>query len=218
MSNLVKDLISSAKPNVEMFKLGPEVITDFVGKFVVTMGGRPTDIKSVEITDDKKKLVISVNIEKDSALFKPAPQASGLTLLGGAATYEGGELSPKALAALKELGFRYTNTDKGREVSLYSIEKNKKSFELTLDSELVMAIITNSNYIDPYLFVDASEEVVRRKDYDSKKFKGKKSTVVFAKVQRTYGGTGFDPKQVADRHNGNFAGYGFEMPDDSDED
>jgi len=204
--NLLTELQKSVSvsPDLEVFKIGPEIIEDFIGKIVVVMGGRPADIQNVDISQEKKKLRIVALLDRDSDIFcRHHENSGGLSLLGHSS--EEVELIDIAAQTLKHLGYSYMESKNGnREVPLYTITEYRKYVEIEFNAEVTMAIITNSNFDDEFFNVDANEEVVyKEKDqrkYDSHKFKAKKRTVVFTKVGRSFLGKdqGYNPQQVRD--------------------
>jgi len=193
----------ASQPDQEIFKIGPEVIQDFIGRVVIMMGGTPEDIKDIKVGQDKKRLRILAILEKDSAVFvsneeRPGVQ-SGLALMGAAEIRDDAELTEEAKQVLRELGYSYRD-ENNREVLLVDVTEYKKGVEIEFNAEVTMAIITDSDFSDKYFIVDAVEEVLKKKKYNSYKFKDKKQTIVFARVQRSFKGNeqGFDPEQVTD--------------------
>jgi hypothetical protein len=192
-----------AQPDQEIFKVGPDVVQDFIGKLIIMMGGTPDDIQNVQVTQDKKRLRILAMIEKESDIFVQEEDNrrihGGLTLMGAAEVQEGAELTATAKGVLEEVGYTYRDED-GRKVSMVAVTEYKKGVEIEFNAEVTLAIITDSDFSDRFFIVDAVEEVLKKKKHNSHKFKDKKKTVVFAKVQRSALGNaqGFDPEQVAD--------------------
>jgi hypothetical protein len=197
----IKGVVS--QPDQEIFKIGPDVIQDFIGKIIITMGGTPDDIENVQVGQDKKRLRILAMINKDSDIFACEEDNrkvhGGLTLMGAAEVQENTELTPIARTILEEIGYSYTDDD-DRKVLMITITEYKKGIEIEFNTEVTMAIITDSDFSDRYFIVDAAEEVFKKKKHDSHKFKDKKKMIVFAKVQRSALGNqqGFDPDQVSD--------------------
>jgi len=192
------------QPDQEIFKIGPDIIQDFIGKVIVTMGGHPDDIDNVQVGQDKKRLRILAMIKKDSDIFdceKNNRQAyGGLTLMGASEQHDDAELTQDARAALEELGYCYTDADSERKVALFKVTEYKKGIEIEFNAEITMAIITDSDFSDKFFIVDAVEEVFKKKKHSSHKFKGKKNVIVFARVQRSALGDqqGFAAEQVSD--------------------
>jgi hypothetical protein len=192
-----------AQPDQEIFKVGPDVVQDFIGKLIIMMGGTPDDIQNVQVTQDKKRLRILAMIEKESDIFVQEEDNrrihGGLTLMGAAEVQDGAELTATAKGVLEEVGYTYRDED-GRKVSMVAVTEYKKGVEIEFNAEVTLAIITDSDFSDRFFIVDAVEEVLKKKKHNSHKFKDKKKTVVFAKVQRSALGNaqGFDPEQVAD--------------------
>jgi len=203
MSELLDQVRGVAKPDLEVFKVGPEVIQDFIAKVVIMMGGAPDDIQNIQIGQDKKRLRILAILDKDSDVFDCGDNRTtaygGLTLAGAAEIRDRSELTDDAKRVLEELGYSYVDED-GRKVLMVSVTEYKKGVEIEFNAEVTMAIITDSDFSDPHFIVDASEEVLRKKKYDSHKFKDKKKTIIFAKIQRSAKGDnqGFSPEQVTD--------------------
>lgn len=188
-------------PDQEIFKIGPEVIEEFLSKALVVMGAKPGDIRNIKVSHEKKKLKLLVDVDKDSRLFCQPGESNevlGLALLGRPS--EEINLTDQAESALRQLGFYYRDED-NRDVYLVNLVEYKKYVELEFNAEVTLAIISDSNFLDEYFIVDGIEEVIikskkEKKKYDSHKFKGKKQTVVFCKLQRSYGTSGFHPNQV----------------------
>lgn len=211
--NQVKGVVS--QPDQEIFKIGPEVIQDFIAKVIIMMGGSPDDIQNVQVGQDKKRLRILATVEKDSKIFVCDDEKRahrGLTLMGASEVREGVELTQEAKDTLEQLGYSYIDDD-DRKVLMVDVTDYKKGVEIEFNAEVTMAIITDSNFSDPYFVVDAIEEVLKKKKHNSHKFKGKKRTIVFARVQRAAKGDeeGFHPDQVTDWKTG-------ESSDDDDDD
>lgn len=198
--NQLKGVIS--QPDQEIFKIGPDVIQDFIGKVIVTMGGHPDDIENVQVGQDKKRLRILAMINKDSRVFECNDNRQaygGLTLMGAAEVREGAELTCDAKDVLEEIGYSYNDEDDNRRIMLVTVTEFKKGIEIEFNAEVTMAIITDSDFSDKFFIVDAVEEVFKKKKHNSHKFKDKKKTIVFAKVQRSAkADQGFDPDQVRD--------------------
>lgn len=199
--NELKGTVST--PDQEIFKIGPEVIEEFLSKALVVMGAKPGDIRNIKVSHEKKKLKLLVDVDKDSNLFcQPGDdqEVLGLALLGRPS--EEIRLTDQAESALRQLGFYYRDED-NRDVYLVNLVEYKKYVELEFNSEVTMAIITDTNFLDEYFVIDAVEEVLiknkkDKKKYNSHKFKGKKKTVVFTRVQRSHDTGGFNAKQVID--------------------
>jgi hypothetical protein len=197
----VKGLVT--QPDQEVFKVGPDVIQDFIGKVIIIMGGSPDDIENIQVAQDKKRLRILAMIDKESNIFAcdedNRQTHGGLTLMGASEVQDNTELTATAKAALEDIGYSYRDAD-DRRVSLVTVVEYKKGIELEFDSQITMAIITDTDYSDKNFIVDAVEEVFKKKKHNSHKFKDKKKTIVFAKVYRAVGDdkVGFDPEQVAD--------------------
>jgi len=202
LSELQKSI--AVNPDLEIFKVGPEIIEDFIGKLIIVMGGKIPDIQNVNIGQDKKKIRILALIDKNSDIFcKQNERSGGLSLLGNSSTEI--ELAQESIEILKGIGYYYVESeDDDRDVPMFTVTEYRKYIEIEFNAEVTMALITNSNFGDEYFIVDAIEEVVNKKReqkrYSSHKFKGKKKTVVFARVQRSYFGVrqGYDPKQISD--------------------
>jgi hypothetical protein len=204
-------------PDQEIFKIGPEIIENFIGKAIVVMGGSPHEIQSIDISQDKKRLRILALVEKDSKLFSNCepgePKIMNLSIMGADYVNQDYSLTDYAKDIIEQLGYIYED-DFSRKVPLVSITEYKKYIEIEFNAEVTMAIITDSNFADKFFVVDASEEVVQKKRYESHKFKGKKKTVTFAKVYRSFRGNqqGFVPIQVIEWKNG------IDADDDDDSD
>jgi len=210
---------SVSQPDIEIFKIGPEAVDEFISRLLVVMGAMPNDIRHIMVTHERKKLRIAAVIDKDSEIFSREEEFhSNLSLLGFNQSKEL-TMNRKAKMALREFGYYYQpdedEDDGDRGIYLVTLAKSKKSVEIEFDTEVTMAIITNSDFTDQYFSIDASEEVVYKKKYERKKFKGKKKTAVFARVYRSYQADGFyDPEQVQRFH----TGEPLDDEDDDDED
>lgn len=199
MSNLLSQLVTSVPtPEYEVFKIGPDAISELISKLLVAMGATPTDIEHVEVLKDKSNLKIRATVVEESNIFaSQAHPRTGLALLGAFESHSSTELCEQAKDALKEVGLAYRNQN-GRMVYLVTIEEVKHSIQLSFNPEVVLAILTDSNYADTHFTVDPSEEVVRKKKHSTYQFKGKKKVLVFAKVHRTVNAGAFEPEQVGD--------------------
>lgn len=204
------------QPDGEVFKIDPGVIQDYVSKLLVIMGAGIEDIKNISVSEERKKLRIVAIVDRDSAVFNDEDEdLGGLSLLGS--TQDDYPFSKQAKAVLREAGFFYHKYDEdgdaADDVFAVGIEKTKKNYELSFDPEIAMAIITDTDFLDPYFAVDAVEEVVAKKKHSRKKFKGKKRTVVLARVFRSAQteDEGFDAGQVIEYNSDQVA-------DDDDED
>lgn len=187
-------------PDQEIFKIGPEVVKDFIAKVIVLMGGAPSDIKNIEVGQDKKRLRILAMLDKESSVFcgQEPDAGGGLLLMGGQAKNDDDfELTRQAKTTLCDLGYSYEDDDE-RVTYMVSVTEYKKGVEIEFNTEVTLAIITDSDFSDEFFTVDAVEEVVRKKKHNSYKFKDKKKTLIFARVQRSFRGDaqGFEPGQV----------------------
>lgn len=200
MNKYTEQLCANIKPDIESYKIGPEVFEEFLGKLTIMMGGKPQDIDCITISNDKKKLRISVALNKDSGVFCEEPGEQSLTLLGGAT--KDNQVSSAAAKVLKALGFVYTSSENERDVYMYRVTEHKKTTEIELNPEILVAILIDTNYYDNNFIVDAVDEVVKKRQHDKNKFKGKKRTITFARVQCTYDNTGYNPEQVNRWQNG----------------
>jgi len=218
MSKLLQELKAvGVKPDIQIYKIGPEVIEAFVAKLIILMGGNPKDIQTIVVGNDKKKLKVAALLETDSKIFRPDEPEKPLALLGRPS--DDIQISSMAINTLASLGFVYTSDEHEKEVQLYKVTEYKKNVEIELSADVVMAIITDSNYCDEFFAVDAVEEVVRKKKHDKKKFKGKKKTVVFAKVQCSFHTDGgYSPDQVSRWNNGPVEVEDLDDDNDGDDD
>ncbi len=196
----LKDLQSGIKPDIQTFKIGPEQIAKTVEKICVFMGGTPADISNIKVENEKKNVSIIATISRHSDIFAAEKADDGLTLWGGSGEPKA-KMSKYARDVLETLGFAYHSNEDNKTVKLYNVTEGKKKFEIQFNTEVMMAIITNCNYSDTNFIVDAVEEVVHKRKYDKKKYKGKKQTIIFTKVEASAGNAPYNPSQVSLWHN-----------------
>lgn len=203
--NALKDVVVT--PDQDVFKIGPEQIEELVGRIIVMMGASGKDIDNIQVGQSKKHLRICAMVSKKSDIFSTDcddnEQEEGesiFTMFRAQTSSDEVTLSRRAKDVIEELGFTYRDED-DRQVCMVDITEYKKGVELQFNADVLMAILTDTDYTDPHFVVDASEEAIQKKKHNSHKFKGKKKMIVFAIVRRTHkveGAEGFHPIQVQD--------------------
>lgn len=201
------------EPKINVFKVGPEVFSEFATKTLIMMGASLDDIRKIHVDQTAlKKLEIRVIVDKESEIFNQAQViTSGLAMLGR--TEQKFRLSERAKSTLRSLGFFHPNEKTGRDEYAVEFEENKKTVDLIFDTDIAAAIVTDTNFLDIHFRVDTVEEAIRVKKGkgNRKKYKETRRTVVFSHIHRTNGeGEGFDPNQV-------IAFYSDDQEDDDDE-
>jgi hypothetical protein len=200
MSNQVLDEVRglAEEPKINVFKVGPEVFSEFTAKALIMMGATPDDIRKTYIEQTAlKKLEIRVVVDKESEIFNQAQTISaGLTMLGR--TEHKFRLSDRATGVLRDLGFYHPDEKTGRPTYAVELIENKKTVDLIFNTDIAAAIVTDTNFQDIHFRVDTVEETVRVKKGkgNRKKYKESRRTVVFSHIHRSHDSEGFDPQQV----------------------
>ena len=198
MSKSIHELlrVEPARADQEIFRVGPEKISEYVGRMLLLMGAAPNDIIRIEVdADSKKNPTITARVSLDSDIFYEHTN----TQLSILSVQKGLVLNSHAVEALRNLGYAHYD-HKDRELLMVELTEQKKYVEIQFNTEVTMAIVTDTDFTDVYLHISAIEEVLKKKD--KRKKNGKKwekkgdNTIVIVQVQRSKGASGFSPSQV----------------------